>query len=99
MEWQQVAFFCGILALWSGFIIATLKWMLDKSDRHMGERLEGVMKRVEEFKNDVHHQEIQLQAFKTEVAERYVSRDDWIRFAVTIEAKIDRLGGKLDAVR
>lgn len=97
MDWQQVAFFCGILALWSGFIIATLKWMLDKSDQHMGKRMDGLGERVDEFKSDVHTLELELERYKREAAERFVPREDWIQFGITIESKLDRLGRKIDA--
>lgn len=98
MDWNLTALLCGIVALWSGFIIATLKWMLDKSDHHMGERLEMLGKHLDAFRGEVHKLELELERYKREAAERYVGRDDWIQFGITIEAKIDRLGGKLDAV-
>ena len=97
MDWQQVAFFCGIVGLWSGLIVGVLHWMLNRSDQHVSKRLDDVAKRVEDFRSDTQALDLKLAAFKTEVAEKYVQREDWIRFAVTIEAKLDRLGGKIDA--
>lgn len=96
MDWQGFVFFGGLLALWSGIIIATLKWMLDKSDRHMGERLEVLSKNLDTFRNDVHASALELQRFRTYVAETYVRSEDWTRFAVTIDSKIDRIRRKLD---
>jgi hypothetical protein len=95
--WQTFALFSGLLALWSGFIIGTLKWMLDKSDRHMGERLALLSLSIDTYRDSVTGVQLQLAAFKLETAEKYVPREDWIRFGVMIEAKLDRLGGKLDA--
>lgn len=92
MAWQHLLFFCGILALWSGFIIATLKWMLDQSDKVQGQRLADLGQRMEEFRSSTQETELKLERFKTHVAENYVRGEDWVRFAVTIEHKIDRLG-------
>lgn len=98
MEWQQIAFFCGILALWSGFIIATLKWMLDKSDRHMGERLDAFSKHLDGYRDDVHAVELELERFKREVAINFVPRTDWIQFGIGLEGKLDRVIRRLDDV-
>lgn len=98
MEWTQITFFCTMLALWSGFIIATLKWMLDKSDRHMGERLHDLAQHIDTFRNEVHKLELDVERFKRESVERFVLRDDWIQFGIGVEGKIDRLGRKIDAI-
>ena len=97
MDWQLLGFFGGLLALWSGIIIATLKWMLDKSDRHMGERLGLLTKHLDAFRSEVHKLELDVEKLRREVAERYVPREDWIQFGISIEGKLDRLGRKIDA--
>jgi hypothetical protein len=39
---------------------------------------------------------MELAEFKCQIAEEYLSREDWIRTSVTLENKIDRLGQKVD---
>ena len=86
MEWNAIILFSGLLALWSGFIIGVLKWML-----------EDLRQVFNESNSRVQHLELEMARLKGDIAEKYVAREDWIRFGVTIEAKIDRLGGKFDA--
>ncbi len=97
MDLQVFVFFGGLLALWSGIIIATLKWMLDKSDRHMGERLELLNKHIETFRSDVHKLELEVERVKREAVERFVPREDWIQFGIAMEGKLDRVVRKIDA--
>lgn len=85
--WQQIAAFCGVLGIWSALILACLKWMLD-----------SLATSVTGFRNDVHALELELERTKSRMAERYLSRDDFAVFATGIEARLDRLGRKFDAI-
>jgi hypothetical protein len=98
MDWNLVGLVCGIIALWSSLIIATLKWIVDRTEQQIAQRLELLSKTIDGFRGEVHKLELELERFKREAAERFVGREDWIQFGIAIEAKIDRLGGKIDAV-
>lgn len=77
--WQQIGAFCGVLAIWSGLLIAVLKWMLD-----------GLATRVDGFHTKVHALELDLERFRREAAQAYVKREDWIQIVIGLEGKLDR---------
>lgn len=95
--WQQLALFCSVLGLWSAVLVATLKWMLDKSDRHVSERLDLLVAQMTGFRSEVHKMEIELERYKREASERFVPRDEWLQHGIALEGKLDRLGRKIDA--
>lgn len=88
MDWQTFGAFAGILALWSGFILGAIKWLLDH-------RLGVFQTLMQQALNDNHSTKGELAAFKAEVARDYLRREDWVRQVAVLDGKIDQWVGAM----
>ena len=66
-------------------------------------RVDASISHIEEIAKDgkerIFELERKLLEFKSEVARSYVGREDWIRFGAVLDAKLDRLSEKMEAMR
>lgn len=77
----------GIVAAWSGIIIAALRVMFTRA-------LKNIEDKVAEFKSTTtacSDLEREFLEFKADMPIRYVMREDFIRFEVGINYKLDKL--------
>lgn len=95
MDWQSIGFFGGLLSVWAGLILGTLKWSLDRQGQHMDQRHEDLKKLIDSQLGRVQKVELEMADLKVEMARDFVRRDDWIRGISVIEAKIDGLIGRM----
>lgn len=95
LDWQAVSIAVAIgtfvAGAWTGFLVWSIKYLIDRALRNSDKRFE----RIEETLKDEQAKRDQLERdfldFVAKMPERYVARDDWIRLATTIDAKMDRL--------
>lgn len=96
MDWQTFGAFAGILALWSGFILGAIKWLLDQ-------RLGAFQALMQQALSDNQNTKELLAAFKVEVARDYLRREDWVRQVSVLDGKIDQwvnaMGNTMDEMR
>jgi F0F1-type ATP synthase membrane subunit b/b' len=88
-----------VIVLWSGVLFWAVKWLLDRYQRSIEQRLEGLEtcdEHTDQRQRDVEKQILEL---KTELAKEYVHREDWIRGWNTVEAKLDAVYGKVDEIK
>jgi hypothetical protein len=88
MEQWAAIIINGIL---STVVLAIVKTM-------MGQMLEQVMKRLDKSDEQTQNYQRELLEFKLEVSHKYVQRDDFLRVTSIMEAKMDALNAKLDAL-
>jgi len=84
MDWATIGVLGGFIAIWSGVILFAVKWILDQTNTHIKSLVETQTKRTELLERS-------MVAFREELPRDYVRREDWIRLAGTIDAKLDSL--------
>lgn len=89
MNWQFLGLFAGILALWAGFILGAVKWMLDQ-------RFGDIVALVRTNTSDTARVKDELAALKAEMARDYIRREEWVRQVTVLDAKQDLWAGMLE---
>ncbi len=92
MIWEIIGAVGALLAVLSGLFWWATKWLLDRYHQDITRRFEEVAGAQHRLERDV----LQLRA---ELPEKYVRREDWIRFASVIDAKLDALRAAIEAVK
>jgi len=94
-HWDFFLFIATLVAAWSliilGFVKACLKRNQDETDKRFAS--------MGETSKDYARLERAFLELKAELPLSYVRREDYIRQQVIIDAKLDRLGEKLDEIR
>lgn len=86
-HWQIIVVTLGIVAAWSGVIILALRVMFTRS-------LKGLEKEIAKFGDTTKacsDLEREFLEFKADMPMKYVMREDFIRFEVGINVKLDKL--------
>lgn len=81
-----------IFAAWSAFMLGVIKLLIERALTASNDRHERLQKRVDNIENDFRNLLVDL-------PNKYVQREDWIRLATTIEAKMDALNNKFDELK
>ena len=88
MQWWQVLLvLLGVVASWSAIIILALRVMFNKSFKAIDEKLQEFKKTA----NACSDLERELLELKADLPLTYVRREDFIRFDVVINSKLDKL--------
>ena len=82
----------GAFAAWNGLLLWSIKFLLDRNATAFDSRIAEWSQRTQDVERDV----LRLRA---DLPEKYVQRDDWIRFGAVIESKIDALRETVERVR
>lgn len=88
VNWQAIGALTGFIVVWSGLLLWAAKHMLGRLEAKVDERA-GQWREVDR----------QLQELRVELPQRYVQREDWIRFGATIDYKIDRIYEHLEELK
>ena len=99
MNWEMIGVGVAGLGLMEGLFLWAAKWLLDRSQKQVCERLDNI-----EAANSKRQDEIQALArdimkLKVELAKEYVRREDFIRHTAIIDAKLDAIKEALERVR
>lgn len=97
--------FGAFLLVWAAATGWGIRFLINKALKGMALQLDGLGQQIQERHEAIETnrkglEEVwhQFQEFKVHVAREYVGREDWIRFASKIDAKIDGLAGRLDTL-
>jgi hypothetical protein len=85
--WQTVSIILGVLVTWSAVQIKAFDWMLNRQFKQLDAKWESTEKRIEKLETSI-----------AEVRRDYVKREDWMRLSTTVEAKLDVVSARLDAI-
>ena len=79
------------------------KWMFSQIISYWGQQVDELKKNFQKLEDDIaaladKDEEIRkdLSNFKCDIAQEYVTREDWIRSSVGLENRIERLGLRID---
>lgn len=87
VNWQAVGVLGAFIVAWSGVLLWATKHMLARLESKLDERTR-LWREVE----------AQLTNLRVDLPMNYVQREDWIRFAGSIDAKYDALHKRLDEI-
>ncbi len=110
VNWQIIMVFLIAFLAWNGFLVGILKYLIDRAVRGGDRRLEQLeqlnQKMDERLSTNIEHEadkrrelEREFREFIASLPLSYVHREDWIRLATTIEAKMDSLNNKFDHMK
>lgn len=95
----------GVLSLsvtlflaWTGFLLGAVKYLLDKKEVQQEKRLSYLEEKLGSHAEQRQALERELWSLKTMLAQDYIKREDWARFATSLDAKIDRLAEQMRAL-
>lgn len=110
IDWKVIGVLSTIFLAWNGFLVGIIKFLIDRSFKSGDRRLEAIETDVEDIRDAVAHgigeeadkrRELERE-FRQLIADlplKYVQREDWIRLATSIDAKMDALADKVEEVK
>jgi len=90
--WEQLGFLLGVVAGWSLVIIATMRAILSRSFKHYDDKLREHFDKDQKLEKDILE-------MKADLLMNYIRKEDFIRHAVSIRAKLDGLAEQLTDIR
>ncbi len=96
MNWQTFGLFAGILALWAGFILGSVRWMLDQRFDDIKELVQANMGDVARVKDDLASLKGEIASLKAELPRDYIRREEWVRQVTVLDAKMDLWAQTMD---
>ena len=84
IEWKELA---G--SLWAIKVLITSQLATHRA--YTDEKFESLVTLITKQGNEIQKFERDLMTLKAELPDKYVRREDWIRFAATLDAKMDGL--------
>ena len=88
---QVISSLVGVLVAWSAVSIWAVSWILNSHRKFTEGKFSELIKLVQKQSQEVLNLERDLMRFKSELPDKYVRREDWIRFSQTMDAKLDTL--------
>lgn len=99
LDLKSVSILVAVGLAWSGLLVGIIKILIERA-------IGGNEKRFERIESDLEDEaekrEVLEKEFRSLLADmplKYVQREDWIRLATTIEAKMDTLNMKFDELK
>lgn len=99
IDWKMVSLVVAILGAWSGLLIGAIKFLIERAIRGNDTRFARIEADLEEESKKRRELEREFRGVLADLPLKYVQREDWIRLASSIDAKMDALNRKLDDVK
>lgn len=96
---QQIGVLVGIGVPWSGALVWTLRWLLDRYFTALESRFQALEESLKSKADEWQRAERALLELRAELPVQYVRKEDAIRGEVVIHAKLDALNAKIDQLR
>jgi hypothetical protein len=90
--WQLFVFLAGLIAAWSVLIVAVLREMLKAHCDDINRRIDERMSKLSKVERD-------FLELKADLPLSYVRKEDFVRFEVVINAKLDRLYDSIERLK
>ena len=90
-NWQLFGVMLTLLLAWSGIIVTVFKIMFSRVLKATEEKLEGKIDAMRSVKDDCDNLERDFLKLKADLPFYYVWREDFIRFDLVINSKLDKL--------
>ncbi len=91
LDWKLISVMVTLVIAWSALLIGTIKVLIERAIRGNEKRFERIEEDLEAEAEKRHELEREFRTLLADMPLKYVQREDWIRLATTIEAKMDTL--------
>lgn len=91
-NWQLFIFLAGLIAAWSILIVAVLRTMFKAHCDDINGRLEGWGKDIDKLEKN-------FLELKADLPISYVRKEDFVRFEIVINAKLDRVHDAIENLK
>jgi len=91
-HWQLFVFLAGLIAAWSALIVAVLRAMLKAHCDDINRRIDERMSKLSKVESD-------FLELKADLPLSYIRKEDFVRFEVVINAKLDRLYDSIERLK
>jgi len=99
INWQMVGVLVAMLAAFSAVVLLAVRVMLAAQQRHADEKFRLLSAGIEKNNTEWQRIEKDFLKFQATLPEKYVARDDWIRFSNSIDAKQDKITENMITVK
>ena len=99
LDWKLIGVIVTIGIAWSALLVGTIKVLIERAIRGNEKRFERIEEDLDCEAEKRRALEREFRALLADMPLKYVQREDWIRLATTIEAKMDTLNLKFDDVK
>jgi len=96
LDWRMMGVLATLFVAWSALLFGMIRWLLNRYQSHMDEKFDGLERGRNETERYARQLEQKLMELIASLPRDYVMREDWIRFAGVIDAKMDRLGNLMN---
>lgn len=90
-HWQLFLALLAVVAAWGGLIIGIINFMFARVMNSLKEELTQKISNLGDLSSDCRKFREDLMQLRSELPEKYVRREDFIRFDVGINDKLDKL--------
>lgn len=99
LDWKLVSAIATIFLAWSALLVGVIKVLIERAIRGSDKRFDRIETDLEDEAEKRRDLEKEFRILLADLPLKYVPREDWIRLATTIEAKMDTLNMKLDELK
>lgn len=99
IDWRAVGVVLAFLTAWTAFLGWIIKFLIERAVKGIDDKLSSLTSAQASTNGRLADLEKEFRALLTNLPTIYVHRDDWIRFSVALEARVERFGDKLDKLR
>ncbi len=98
-DWSLIWRIFALFGMWTGMSLWAVKWMithyLNSSQQRDEERFGRFESRIDTLLENNKKLEQEHMALKAELPEKYLRREDWVRYITVIDAKLDALAERV----
>lgn len=99
LDWKSISVVVMVFLAWSGLLVGVIKILIERAIRVNDNRFERIESDLENEADERRELEREFRVLLADLPLKYVQREDWIRLATTIEAKMDTLNMKFDELK
>ena len=99
LDWKMVGVIVTVWLASNALLIGAIKFLIERAVKSFDDNMAGLKAGQRRTDERIEVLEREFRDLLTQLPNIYVQREDWIRFVVGFESKLDRLGDKLDKVR
>lgn len=99
IDWGVVAIMTTVMMAGLGALFGAIKWLMDRYTEALNKRFEAIESAGGGRDREIQNLREAILLLRAELPERYVQRDDWIRFAGSIDRKLEVLRDRLEDLR
>lgn len=99
IDWKAISVFVSLFIAWSTLLFFAIKFLLERALKAIDDKMAGLSGGLASTNERIGALEREFRDLLAQLPNIYVQREDWIRFVVTFDAKLDRLNDKMDKIR